>query len=350
MKNFLFEDLNALRMTLGSVSQDLAKDFSQAVTLVSEALQNGKKLIVCGNGGSAADAEHLAGEIVGRFGFDRPSLPCVSLCTPSATFTAIANDYGYENVFKRQLQGFAQPGDVLIGISTSGNSANIVEAFKIAKELKVKSIAMTGIKDSKLSDLADVTLRSPSDKTPRIQEVHGVIVHSLCRAVEEILFPEKASKSLPQNKVIEEKDLADFAEAIKPYRSVFTNGCFDVLHPGHIYVLNETRKMGELLILGLNTDESISRLKGPSRPYHKFADRAAVLAALSSVDYVIGFSEDTPARLIEAITPKVLAKGGDYSVETIVGADWVTSHGGEVRVIPLLDGHSTTGILKNDAQ
>ena len=347
MKNFLFEDLNQLRLTLHSAGSDLAASFREAVDVVSDCLKKGNKLIVCGNGGSAADAEHLAGEIVGRFGFDRPSLPCVSLCTPSATFTAIANDYGYENVFKRQLQGFAQPGDVFIGISTSGNSGNVVAACELARELKIKSIMLTGNKDSRLSAVADICLRSPSDKTPRIQEIHAVIIHSLCRAVEEILFPEKAPVSLPPDKIIKLAELADFARAIKPWRSVFTNGCFDILHPGHVYVLQQARDLGDLLIVGLNSDDSISRLKGPTRPYHAFEDRAAVLSALNMVDYIIEFEDDTPARLIETLTPKILVKGGDYSVETIVGADHVIENGGEVRVIPLLEGHSTTGILSN---
>jgi D-sedoheptulose 7-phosphate isomerase len=350
MKDYLLEDLNQLRLTMTSVGPELTVSFANATTMVADCLKSGGKLIVCGNGGSAADVEHLAGEIVGRFGFDRPSLPCISLCTPSATFTAIANDYGYENVFKRQVQGFAQPGDVLIGISTSGNSANVVAAFEQAREMGIKTIAMTGSRDSKLTGLADICLRSPSEKTPRIQEIHGIIVHSLCRAVEEILFPEKVPACLPPGKIISAAELDQFALALKAWRSVFTNGCFDVLHPGHVYVLSEARKLGDLLIVGLNSDASIGRLKGPQRPYHRFADRAAVLAALNFVDYVIEFDEDTPARLIEALTPKVLVKGGDYSIETIVGAPHVMKNGGEVKVIPLLEGHSTTGILNNNAQ
>ena len=327
MKDYLLEDLNQLRLTMTSIGPELTVSFANATTMVADCLKSGGKLIVCGNGGSAADVEHLAGEIVGRFGFDRPSLPCISLCTPSATFTAIANDYGYENVFKRQVQGFAQPGDVLIGISTSGNSANVVAAFEQAREMGIKTIAMTGSR-----------------------EIHGIMVHSLCRAVEEILFPEKVPACLPPGKIISAAELDQFALALKAWRSVFTNGCFDVLHPGHVYVLSEARKLGDLLIVGLNSDASIGRMKGPQRPYHRFADRAAVLAALNFVDYVIEFDEDTPARLIEALTPKVLVKGGDYSIETIVGAPHVMKNGGEVKVIPLLEGHSTTGILNNNAQ
>ncbi len=348
MKQYLLEDLQAFKMVINtSKSSDLALNFEKAAFLIVECLKKGNKILICGNGGSASDAEHMAGEIVGRFGYDRPSLPCISLCTPSATFTAISNDYGYEKVFARQVTGFGKPGDVLIGISTSGNSANIVEAFRKAKDLKIATIAMTGSKDSKLSLLADITLRSESTQTPRIQELHSIIIHSLCKAVENKIFNKTKISALPSNKIINNNEIKSFAESIKSYKSVFTNGCFDILHPGHVYILNECRKYGELLIVGLNSDASIKRLKGETRPYHKFEDRANVLAALESVDYIIGFDDDTPKNLIEALTPNVLIKGGDYTPETIVGADWTTSHGGKVVIIPLLEGHSTTAILNN---
>ncbi len=349
MKKYFLEDLNAMRLTAWSAAEtDLPECFARAVDIMVRALRAGHRILVCGNGGSASDAEHMAGELVGRFGYDRASLPCVSLCTPSATFTAIANDYGYEQVFKRQVQGLGNTGDVLVGLSTSGNSPNIVEAFKTAKELKIATIAMTGSRDSKLSQIADLTVRAPSARTPRIQEIHGLLLHSMCRAIEEEIFPGKAlAPALPAGKIVSGSDLPVLAAALKDYQAVFTNGCFDILHPGHVYVLNESRRFGELLIVGLNTDASIKRLKGPTRPYHSFADRAMVLAALECVDYVVGFDEDTPENLIKTLTPKVLVKGGDYTPATIVGADWVTSHGGCVKVVPLLEGHSTTGILTN---
>ncbi len=214
--------------------------------------------------------------------------------------------------------------------------------------MNITTIAMTGSRDSKLSQIANLTLRAPSTRTPRIQEIHGLLLHSMCRAIEEEIFSGKAmAPALPANKIITDSELPVLAAAIKDYRSVFTNGCFDILHPGHVYVLNEARKAGELLIVGLNTDDSIRRLKGSTRPYHSFSDRAMVLSALECVDYVIGFSEDTPENLIKILTPKILVKGGDYTPTTIVGADWVTDHGGQVKVIPLLEGHSTTGILTN---
>ena len=352
MRNYFKDDLKAMQMLAYSsfLYEDLFIKFEESAKIIIEALKNGNKILICGNGGSASDAEHMAGEIVGRFGYDRESLPCISLCTPSATFTAISNDYGYEKVFERQVQGFGKHGDILIGISTSGNSLNIVKAFESAEKLGIKTIGMTGQKDSKLSEISNICLKVPSTKTPRIQEIHGLIIHSLCRAIEDEIFSKASVPALPSNKIIGKDNIEKFAKAIKNYSSVFTNGCFDILHPGHVYILKECRKYGELLIVGLNSDNSIKRLKGDKRPYHKFNDRANVLSALECVDYVIEFDEDTPQKLIETLTPKVLIKGGDYTVDTVVGAQHVINNGGKVVIIPLLEGHSTTAILNDKKQ
>lgn len=349
MKKYFKNDLRAMSITAYSslFSDTLADSFEQGVSLMIETLKAEGTILVCGNGGSAADVEHMAGELVGRFGYDRKSLPCISLCTPSATFTAISNDYGYDQVFKRQVQGFGKANDVLLGLSTSGNSPNVIEAFIAAKEQGLKTIAMTGEKHSKLAVIADVCIKVPSSRTPRIQEIHGQMIHSFCRAVEDEIFNKASFVDLPSHKIIKPSELESFAKAIKGYNSVFTNGCFDILHPGHVYILNQCRKQGDFLIVGLNTDASIKRLKGDSRPYHSLENRSMVLAALACVDYVIEFDEDTPESLIKALTPKILIKGGDYSEETIVGASWVKENGGEVVVIPLLEGHSTTAILKS---
>lgn len=128
-------------------------------------------------------------------------------------------------------------------------------------------------------------------------------------------------------------------------RVVFTNGVFDILHAGHTTYLDAARALGDVLVLGLNTDASVRRLKGPERPVNTELDRATVVAALRSVDHVVLFSDDTPLRLIEAILPDVLVKGGDYTRQTIVGADVVEAHGGRVVTIPLVEGRSTTSII-----
>ena len=126
---------------------------------------------------------------------------------------------------------------------------------------------------------------------------------------------------------------------------VFTNGVFDILHAGHVTYLEQARSLGDLLIVGINTDDSVQRLKGPTRPVNALDDRCIVLDALRVVDYVIPFDEDTPIEVIRALLPNVLVKGGDYTRDTIVGADEVEAAGGEVQVIPLLEGRSTTSII-----
>jgi rfaE bifunctional protein nucleotidyltransferase chain/domain len=133
-------------------------------------------------------------------------------------------------------------------------------------------------------------------------------------------------------------------------RVVFTNGCFDVIHAGHVYLLDEASKLGDILFLGLNDDESVRRLKGDGRPKFDLGTRAYTLAGLESVGHIVPFGEDTPTELIRLIKPDILVKGGDYAFDTIVGAEEVTSYGGIVSVVPLLENFSTSEILKNRAE
>jgi D-sedoheptulose 7-phosphate isomerase len=157
-------------------------------------LYRGKnKTILAGNGGSAADAQHIAAELVGRYGFDRPSIPSLALTTDTSNLTAIGNDYGYEQIFSRQLEGMGQEGDIFIGISTSGNSANILKAFESAKKKNIFTVALTGNDGGKMADLADISLIIPSNSTPRIQESHILIGHILCDIIEKEIFADGVS-------------------------------------------------------------------------------------------------------------------------------------------------------------
>jgi D-beta-D-heptose 7-phosphate kinase/D-beta-D-heptose 1-phosphate adenosyltransferase len=135
------------------------------------------------------------------------------------------------------------------------------------------------------------------------------------------------------------------AEQQKGKKIVFTNGCFDILHRGHVTYLNQARDLGDLLIVGINSDESVKRLKGPERPVNVLEDRAYVLSALKSVDYIISFEEDTPLNLINLIMPDILVKGGDYTIDRIIGAQEVLAHGGRVEIIPFVPGKSTSAII-----
>ena len=155
---------------------------------VVESIGNGGKILLCGNGGSAADSAHIAGELVGRFQKERNSLPAIALPIDSVSITAIANDYEYNDVFARQVEGLIRREDVLIGISTSGNSENVYRAIKKAKELGGTTIALLGRSGGKIKDIADVVIIVPSDCTARIQESHILIGHILCEIAEDKLF------------------------------------------------------------------------------------------------------------------------------------------------------------------
>ncbi|MBQ6071004.1 MAG: D-sedoheptulose 7-phosphate isomerase [Bacteroidales bacterium] len=159
-----------------------------AAQMITTSLRGGGKIHFCGNGGSAADAQHLAAELSGRFYFDRPPLNAEALHCNTSYLTAVGNDYGYDLIFSRLLRGTAKAGDVIVGISTSGNSKNILKAFEVAKEMGVKVIAMTGETGGLMKEYADILLNVPSKDTPRIQESHILIGHIVCELVETAMF------------------------------------------------------------------------------------------------------------------------------------------------------------------
>ena len=160
----------------------------EVANVIANAFNKGKKLILFGNGGSATDASHLAAEFINRFQKERPSLPAIALNTDMAVITAIANDYDFSEIFSKQLKSLSDEGDVVIGISTSGSSANVLKAMDVAKKKKLITIALTGLKGDKFAAKAHYAFIVPSEKTARIQETHITLGHVLCRMVEEILF------------------------------------------------------------------------------------------------------------------------------------------------------------------
>ncbi len=159
--------------------------------LLVEALTQGKKPILFGNGGSAADAQHIAAELVGRFAFDRPALPALALSVNSSCLTAIGNDYGFDVVFARQIEALGRPGDVAIGISTSGNSPNVLSAVAVARKMGLHTVALTGASGGALKAAVDHCICVPSSETPRIQECHILIGHIISELVEETIFQDK---------------------------------------------------------------------------------------------------------------------------------------------------------------
>lgn len=168
-----------------------------AMTAAADALmaayRSGRKALFFGNGGSAADAEHLAAEFLGRYLRERRPLPAIALHTNTSALTSIANDYGYEHAFSRQLQALAVPGDVAVGISTSGNSQSVLEALTVARKMGLYTIGMTGATGGRMSELVDVLIAAPSNETPRIQECHILVGHALCDAVEQAVAASPAA-------------------------------------------------------------------------------------------------------------------------------------------------------------
>jgi D-sedoheptulose 7-phosphate isomerase len=169
-------------------SPELLDQIQQAVLIVIRALNDGKKILLGGNGGSAADAQHISAEFVARFYFDRPGIPAIALTTDTSAMTAFGNDYGFEHLFARQLQALGNDGDIFIGISTSGNSPNVLLGLDQCKEKGIFSIGLTGQHGGKMAEKCDLCICVPSIDTPRIQEAHILIGHILCCIVEEKIF------------------------------------------------------------------------------------------------------------------------------------------------------------------
>lgn len=192
-KTMIDARLQAHLDTIAAIRQD--ERLKAAVEAAAEAIvacfRSGGRVYFCGNGGSAADAQHLAAEFSGRFYFDRPVLPADALHCNTSYLTAVSNDYGYDKIFARLISGFGQKGDILVGISTSGNSENIVQAFKVCRERGVRTLAMTGSGGGRMKDLADRLINIPSTDTPRIQEAHITVGHIICELVEQAMFGEK---------------------------------------------------------------------------------------------------------------------------------------------------------------
>lgn len=194
MRQFIRTEFDKLQENFRRMAADeaLAADIGRAVEACVSSLRTGGKLLFAGNGGSAADAQHWAGELVSRFYYDRPGLPAIALTTDTSILTAIGNDYGYDYTFARQVEALGRPGDVLVLISTSGNSPNVVRAAEAARARGIAIVGFTGQAGGKLAPMSDVCFRIPSNETPRIQEGHEFIGHLLCALIEAEMFPREA--------------------------------------------------------------------------------------------------------------------------------------------------------------
>ena len=194
IKNSIEKHFQEVLQTQMLCAESLNGSITKALEVFLNALLNGNKILACGNGGSAGDAQHFASELVNRFEKERPPLPAISLCTDSSTITSIANDYSYDQIYSKQIKAIGKKGDILLGITTSGNSKNIIEAVKVAHKKELKVIIFSGKDGGKLAKYLtdqDIEIRALSNRTARIQEVHLVLIHILCDLIDKSLFPEQ---------------------------------------------------------------------------------------------------------------------------------------------------------------
>lgn len=183
----VYEALMALSQLASCVADSMEEQIEQTAKLVAECLLVGKKVLACGNGGSAADAQHFVAELVGRMSRERQPLPAISLTTDPSVVTALSNDYGYEHVFARQVEGLGQPGDTLLAISTSGRSPNVLRAIESARQCGLRTIALAGENGDLLVGKCEICIQIPSHDTQRVQELHTAVLHAICDYVEERL-------------------------------------------------------------------------------------------------------------------------------------------------------------------
>jgi phosphoheptose isomerase len=324
----------------------------QAAVMIEECLRDGHKVLVVGNGGSAADAQHLAAELLGRFGRERSPFPAIALTTDTSVLTAIGNDYGFDTVFARQVQALAQPGDVLIALSTSGRSPNVINAVRAARSAGAATVALTGGGGGELAPSADIGIVVPSAQTARIQEIHIAVVHILCELVESSMhLADSSVVDIPRG-IIEFDDLLVLRDRWRHQGKVlvWTNGCFDVLHVGHVHCLEQAERLGDILVVGVNTDESVRALKGPNRPIFPLEERMRILAALEAPDYVVAFAGPTPEATLAVLQPDVHVKGRDYappSGKPMAERDVIESYGGRIEFVDLLPSHSTSSVIES---
>lgn len=341
---FRLEESGRVKQRLATLD---APEVAAACEALADTLAAGGTVLLCGNGGSAADAQHLAAELTGRFVEDRRPLPAVALTTDTSALTAIANDYGYDRVFARQVQALGRKGDLLVAISTSGRSASVLQAVTAARQRGMRTVGLTGGDGGALAAAVDVAVVVPTTTTARIQETHITIAHIACEVVEQRLFDRtmaSAADGVAAAGPISVEQLVAHRERWRERGAtvVWTNGCFDLLHVGHVRSLRAARALGDVLVVGLNDDASVRRLKGSGRPLVPFAERAEVLAELACVDAVVGFGEDTPVAVLERLRPDVACKGADYAGRDLPERAVVEAHGGRIELLPLAPGRSST--------
>lgn len=327
-----------------------AEDIVAIGEAVAERLANGGSVLTFGNGGSAADAQHFAAELVGRFTVDRPPLSAVALSSDPSVLTALANDFGFANVFARQIQALGRAGDVAMAVSTSGRSENVLAGVAAARERGLRTFALTR-SGSPLARDVERSIAIPAVDTARIQELHVTALHLVCEIVD-VLLTGHIDESTDANghpKQLGWDALLHLREAWRGRQRtvVWTNGAFDLLHAGHVRALEAAKALGEVLVVGVNSDDAVRALKGPDRPILPLADRVAVVAALEAVDHVVVLDAITPEHALAALQPDVHCKGADYAPggKGMPEMEIVRGYGGRIEYTALVPDISTSDII-----
>jgi rfaE bifunctional protein nucleotidyltransferase chain/domain len=334
-----------LTIAVSSVSQHAAA-IAEAGLVIGETLKAGKKILVAGNGGSAACAQHFAAEFTGKLCLDRDPLPAVALTVDTSALTAIANDWSYDDVFARQVRAHGKPGDVFVGMSTSGTSKNVKLAVEAAEAAGLTTIVLTGPRNGLGGDHSvAVQVR----ETARIQEVHDLILHGFAQVAERVVFDtlgdDASADRFPFELCV--ADLSAFRAwcTYSGQTLVTTNGAFDILHEGHRSSLEQARRHGDQLVVLVNSDESVARLKGPSRPVQKQDLRIRELRRSGVVDHVVLMEQDSPVKLLTELRPDVHCKGQEYAVRPMPEREVVEACGGRVELLRLEEGISTSALV-----
>jgi rfaE bifunctional protein nucleotidyltransferase chain/domain len=326
-----------------------AADLARAAGCITRCFRDAGKVLAFGNGGSAAQAQHIAGELVGRYAREREGLPAVALAADATVLTGLANDFGFESVFSRQVEALGRPGDVAVAISTSGQSPSTVTGARTARARGLVTVGILGSAGSPLEEHCDVTILTPAPTAARAQELQLVACHIVCELVEHELFPVTGDTTRAPRGVLTVPELLMLRdEWRRAGRSVvWTNGCFDLLHAGHVRMLQAARALGDVLVVGVNDDASVARLKGYGRPIVALADRLEILLALETVDRVVVLETDDPTLLLAQLRPDVHCKGGDYELgdRELPERLTVEEAGGVVRFVEYSEGRSTTAIV-----
>lgn len=339
-----------------AVLERCLEDIAEAATIVAEATAAGRKVLLVGNGPSAADAHHVAAELVGRFGWDRSPVPAIALTLDAAALTAIGNDFGFEQVFARQVRALGQKDDVLLALTTTGEHANVIAAIEAARERGMRVVGLTSVKGRALAARCDACVAVPSPHRARVHELHVAIGHVICDIVEAHLLarekrgaavlrlvsdspgapPELAAlgpapstdRLARSSKDVEVDELLVLRERWRTEGRalVWVTGPFEALRAAHVASLQAASRLGDVLVVGVETGPGASS-----------ADRVALLSALEAVDHVVVLpSPSAAAEIVRSLRPDVVARPEGAKPKPAAEDEAVRAYGGRIERIPAI--------------